>query len=63
VKKPQLFELASFVDLVNIVPNAAKNQVKPRSLLLSSNEKEGRRQAILFLLRKMILEVDLDSEP
>jgi len=63
VKKPQLSERSEFCGFSKYCFKSCKNQVKPRSLLLSSDGKEGRRQAIQFLLRKMMLEVDLDSEP
>jgi len=63
VKKPQLSERSEFCGFSKYYFKCLKNQVKPRSLLLSSDGKEGRRQAIRFLLRKMMLEVDLDNEP
>jgi len=54
VKKPQLSERSEFCGFSKYCSKSCKNQVKPRSLLLSSNGKEGRRQAIRFLLGKMM---------
>jgi len=46
VKKPQLSERSEFCGFSKYCSKSRKNQVKPRSLLLSSDGKEGRRQAI-----------------